>query len=107
MICYRWPITEMTGYEPKTTFWEDFTVAERVSGVAGVKDTFQNAFKSWKHDKEYITELVMVLNWKIHQWYNVDDDLANLYNKLWGEADSWCMDNLKGDDLKYFLQTTD
>ena len=36
------------GYETKTTFYGDFTIAELVSGVEGVKDTFKRAFEEWK-----------------------------------------------------------
>lgn len=102
-----WPITQMTGYKPQTTFWGDFSIAEKF-GEKEVEDTYNRAFKHWKHDKVYLTELVMVLNWKIH-WHYDDGNhkLANLYNKLWSTADAYAMDNLKGDDLRYFLNTTD
>ena len=102
----KWPIEEMTGYKPKTTFWNDFEIAEAF-GMAEVKDTYKRAFESWKEDVEYLTELVMVLNWRIHWWYGKNDDLAKLYDKLWREADAWCMKNLKDKDLSYFLKTTD
>jgi len=29
------------------------------------------------------------------------------YGKLWKEADAYAMDNLKDDELSYFLETTD
>lgn len=102
------PFLEMTGYEPKTTFWSDFSIAEAVGGEKAIKDTYERAFKEWKDNKEYITELVMMLNWKIwHHDSKGNDSLARLYNDLWGKADEWCMKNLKGEDLKYFLRTTD
>lgn len=41
-------------------------------------------------------------------WHDLgNDDMGMLYNDLWGKADQWAMDNLKDDDLKYFLHTTD
>ena len=102
-----WPLVTMTGYEPKTTYWEDFSIADGF-GAKEVVDTFDRAFTTdTKSDVEYITELVMVLNWKIHQFYEKQPKLAAVYNRLWAKADSWCMDNLKGDDLDYFLKTTD
>ena len=101
-----WPIEEMTGYKPKTTFWNDFEMAEPF-GLKEVEDTYKRAFKSWKEDVEYLTELSMVLNWRIHYWYGQNDDLAKLYDRLWRECDAWCMENLKDDDLTYYLQTTD
>ena len=35
------------GNEVKTTFWEDFSIAERF-GVSAIQDTFNRAFKEWK-----------------------------------------------------------
>lgn len=101
------PFLDMSGYEPKTTFWSDFSIADAF-GVSAVKDTFKRAFDEWKENIVYLTELVLVLNWKI--WYHHEhgnEALARLYNDLWGQADEYAMANLKGDDLKYFLRTTD
>ena len=56
------------GYTPKTTFWEDFSIADKF-GLAAVKDTYNRAFDAWKSDHIYLTELVLVLNWKIGQHY--------------------------------------
>lgn len=95
-----------TGYKPKTTFWQDFTIADAF-GEKAVKDTYKRAFKEWKSNIEYLTELVMVLNWKIWQLAPINESLARVYEELWGEADQYCMDNLKGEELKYFLRTTD
>ena len=39
-------------YEFKTTFWMDFTIADKF-GIEAVKDTFKRAFSEWKTD--YIT----------------------------------------------------
>ena len=49
----------------------------------------------------------MVLNWKIWQHYETNDKYAELYNELWGEADLYAMENLKGDEATYFFRTTD
>lgn len=35
------------GNEVKTTFWEDFSIAERF-GLSAIQDTFNRAFKEWK-----------------------------------------------------------
>ena len=102
----RWNITEISGYEPKTTFWEDFSIAD-CFGITAIKDTYKRAFEEWKSDYIYLTELVMVLNHKIFQWYERDDDKAKLYSDLWEKADGYACDNLKGDELRYFYRTTD
>lgn len=97
---------EQTGYECFTTFFEDFTIAEKF-GVNAVKDTFNRAFKEWKSNYKYLTELTMVLNWKIWQHYNKNEKLAELYNSLWENADAYAYENLKGEELSYFYSTTD
>ena len=35
----RWNIEEMTGYHPISTFYEDFSIADRY-GVPSIRDTF-------------------------------------------------------------------
>ena len=106
ILLENWTIEELTGYKPITTFYTDFSIADKF-GVNGIKSTYENAFRSWKNNYKYITELVMVLNWKIWRWYKHDDDYAKLYNTLWEKLDEWCMDNLKGEELDYYIQTTD
>lgn len=105
-----WNIEAITGYTPKTTFYEDFSIAD-VFGVEAVKDTYERAFGAWKDDAEYLTELVMVLNWKIweHNAKNSDIniELTKLYDKLWRTADEYAVTHLTGDDLSYFFRTTD
>ena len=93
--------------EWKTTFWMDFSIADKF-GTKAIKDTYNRAFNEWKNNVEYVTELVIVLNHKIWQYYeNGNKQYAALYDELWRECDSWCVDNLKGDDLDYFYATTD
>lgn len=90
-----------------TTFWQDFTIADRF-GEDAVKDTYRRAFAEWKLDYKYLTELVMVLNWKIWDHYEKNNkELASLYNELWIKADNYALDNLKDDELTYFLTITD
>lgn len=97
----------MYDYEFKTTFWQDFTIADDF-GVNAINDTYLRAFNEWKTDKVYITELVLVLNWKIWEHHEKGDKkISEFYDKLWRETDEWCMENLKDDDLRYYLQTTD
>ena len=102
----KWNIEEMTGYKPKTTFWREFSISDHF-GTAAVKDTFNRAFAEWKGDYIYLTELVMVLNHKIWQHYETNEPLARVYNDLWAKADEYAMDNLKGDEMRYFLNVTD
>ena len=93
-------------YDFKTTFWSDFSIAEKF-GESAIRDTYKRAFKEWKNNAEYVTELVLVLNWKIYQWYQVDDDLGMTYDQLWKRTDGYAMETLKGDDLHYYLSVLD
>jgi hypothetical protein len=95
------------GYVMTTTFWEDFSIADRF-GEAAIKDTFKRAFNEWKGNYIYLTELVIVLNHKIWQYYNLGNETyARLYNDLWEKADAYACNNLKGDELRHFYQITD
>ena len=101
-----WNIENELGYHPITTFWDDFTIADAF-GKSAVQDTYNRAFKDWKSDYKYLTELVMVLNHKIWQHYVNNRELALLYNDLWMKADKYACENLKGSELDYFYATTD
>jgi len=101
-----WNIEAMTGYKPFTTFYEDFSIADKF-GVSAIKDTYKRAFKGWKDDYKYLTEFVMALNWKIWEHYEHNDEYAKLYNDLWEQASCYAEENLKGDELDYYYRTTD
>ena len=47
------------------------------------------------------------VNWKIWQFYEKNNQYAEVYNKLWEEADEYACNNLKGDEAAYFFWTTD
>lgn len=100
-----WGIVDM-GYEPKTTFWQDFSIADTF-GPEAVRDTYKRAFDEWHTNTEFVTELTLVLNWKIWQHYGRREELAVVYDELWKKCDRWCCDNLTGEDLSYFYSTTD
>lgn len=102
----NWNIEELTGYKPITTFYTDFSTADKF-GVNAIMDTYKRAFEEWKTNYKYLTELVMVLNWKIAEHYESNMEYAELYNRLWGEADDYACEHLKGEELDYFYKTTD
>lgn len=90
-----------------STFWMDFTIADRF-GLNAIQDTFNRAFKEWKSNYKYLTELVGVLNHKLWQHYeNGNVEVSQLYDKLWREADAYGCDHLKDDELKFFLYVLD
>lgn len=91
----------------KTTFWNDFSIADKF-GIDAIKDTAKRAFDEWHTNTEYITEFVIVLNWKLWQHYEDGNmEVAKVYDGLWKQYNTWCLENLKDDDLKYFIEQTD
>lgn len=97
------------GYKQISTFYSDFSIAEHF-GLDAVKTTYKTAFKEWKKDYKMITELCMVLNWK--SWEHSDGitsggELCDWYIEQYYELRDWCFDTLKGDELEYFIRTTD
>ena len=94
-------------YECQTTFWEDFSIAERF-GAEAVRDTYKRAKAEWERDRVYGTELGVVLNHKCWYWYEEKNTkLSQLYAGLWEEYHGWVFDNWKGEDLGYYLGVVD
>ena len=89
-----------------TTFRTDFEIAD-MFGTKAIKDTFERAFNEWKHDYKYLTELVIVLNWRIFDYYDTNREYAKLYDELWRKADNYAVNNLQGEELSYYYRVTD
>lgn len=107
MIDWKRYALDMFGYEMISTFGSDFDIADSF-GAAAVKDTFARAFAEWRTEYKYLTELVMVLNWKSAQHYQAGNiAMAKLYADLWEQADQWACENLQGEELQYFYRATD
>ncbi len=49
----------------------------------------------------------MVMSWKSCHYYEKNEELMVMYSNLYHDVDVWCMNNLKDDDLTYYIQTTD
>lgn len=67
-------------------------IADRF-GVNGIKSTFTRAFREWKDNYKYLTELSMVLNHKIGYFYDQNkpmdarcNRIAALYSALWEQV---------------------
>lgn len=98
---------EHTGYQMQTTFWDDFSVADAF-GAGAVIDTYKRCFDEWKGDYKYLTELVMVLNWKIWQhYYGGNKILSNIYDNLFDKCATYAQDNLTEEELRYYYRITD
>ena len=94
------------GYKQITTFFQDFSIADNF-GIEAIKDTYRRGFEYSKTDYKVLTEFVMVLNWKIWEWYEKSHTVAKVYNDLWEKAKAYAQDTLKGDELTYYYRTTD
>lgn len=102
-----WNITAMNGYIPKTTFWNDFEIADAF-GPFAVRETYKTAMREWASDYEYLTELVLVLNHRLWLHHGVKNEkLSMVYAELFRKAYDYAVKNLKGDELRYFLEVTD
>lgn len=95
------------GTESKTTFNEDFEIAEHF-GINAVKDTFNRAFKEWKTDVEYCTELAIVTNLRCWLWYENDNkELSKLYADYYYKVRDYALSHFKGKDFEYYFHMTD
>lgn len=104
---WDWNIEEMTGYKPVSTYYTDFGIAEAF-GEDAIRDTYNMAVENWGKSIEWMTEITMILNWKIWEHYHRGNDgLARLYDELWRKAEDFVFKNFKGDDLSYFYRVTD
>ena len=99
------PFVAETGYQPISTYWADFRVCG--GDKKAIRDTYENALLLAKDDKEYGTELAIVLNWLMWAYADTHEDVAKIYQELWQEFDSYVMNNWKGEDLNYYIRQTD
>lgn len=106
-MSYFTDMCAQTGYEPKTTFWEDFTLAE-IYGIPSIKDTYNRAVREWRYNVEYYTELTMVVNWKSWYWHYAGNyQLSEMYADYYYELYNWGLNNYTDEDLNYFWRTLD
>ena len=94
------------GKERKTIFYADLSIAEWF-GVEEVYKTYKRVMDTWGDDLEFMCEWVIALNQKIWQLYDTDKEMAQVYNQLWQNADEYCMNHFKGDDLTAYLKYVD
>jgi len=92
-------LTQNLGIIMKTTFWEDFTIADRF-GIDGIEDTYQRAFNEWRSDVKDLKELILVLNHKIWQYHEKLPQISEVYHQKYNEAYRWATENLNDKDLQ-------
>lgn len=90
-----------------TTFGMDFSIADAF-GVEAIKDTYENGLEYALSDARYFAEFVMVLNHKIWQWYQVNEEIARVYDTLWRKADNMINDDhFSKEEIRYVLNYLD
>lgn len=95
------------GYETKTTFFEDFKIANHF-GLDAVDDTFKRVFKEWKHDYIYLTELAIVTNIYCWIFYEKNNDvLSKMYADYYYKVRDYALSHLKGKEFEYYWECTD
>ena len=110
----KWTAAAEIGYKPQTTFWRDFSIADRF-GPEAVMDTYRRVVREWREDVEYMAELALVLNHKGWAYYRAAEQpgneelstLADIYFSMYRAVDGYCLDNFSGDDAEYYASVTD
>lgn len=100
-----WSTAKMCEYKFITTFWNDFTRADKLRAKA-IKNTYKITFNKWKNNYKYLIDLVMVLNQKCWEHREKDIKIFKLYSTLFYKTSEYVLDNLKDDELKYYLSVT-
>lgn len=101
-----WKIEALTGYKPHTTFYTDFSLSDPY-GIVAVTATYNKRFEESKASVVNMTELVLVLQWKVYEHYDENRTLAKFYQSMWEVTDRWCRENFKDNDLKYYRDKTE
>ena len=106
----RWTWAEEIGYQPKTTYWQDFWIAAAF-GKKAILRTFKDALKNYGSDEVYITEIALVTN--SYSWFfygtnktELSKIFAELYHKscefVYSEKSGW-----NDEQKNYFFRQTD
>ena len=95
----------LCGYVQRTTFWDDFTSADK-KGVGEIEDIFRQAFESRRNDVVFLTELTLVTNWKRLQMERNRRSLeSSAYCLCWEKVFDYCEKHFKNGALLYFIET--
>ena len=101
---------ENSGYETFTTFYSDLSIAEAVSSVNGINDTYNRVCKEWITNYKYFTEFCMALNikaWEYAPNARNNEELCALYSDLYYKARDLAYDNFDDEGKQYFFDMTD
>ena len=104
-------------YERKTTYTNDFSIAEwcvPVDGMSAIASALRNALQNWRDDVEFFAEIIIVINMKSwehaargnKQYGNMYSDLYYLVRDLYFD---WFDDSNKQHDkaMEYYFDYVD
>lgn len=102
--------------EMEYTFAKDFAIADWVSGINGVKETYERVKKEWLGNYKAFTEVALSLNllaWAHNQLeeqgFEGRNPFIKLYSELWHQAKYDYYEKYANDKEKqdYFFYMTD
>lgn len=94
-------------YNIVSTFASDFAIADAF-GADAVEDTYERSMASFNEDVLMLTEMSLVLNWAIWRYWELHEhELSIMYDKLWKKLDNYIMSHFTGDELEFYIKTTD
>lgn len=100
-----WNIKRITGYEPRTVWYEYFTIADH-EGDYAVRSLYRDIVGKYLDDIGLMKELAMILNWKAAEHDGKNSRLADLYKELWREIDHEIIKCFDDEDITYYLKET-
>lgn len=106
-MSYKETNEEKTGFRFTTNVWELFTEAEKKEDV-DIEELYRKLFREWRNDVKLVAELSMCMNWKLWEHYEKkDENLAELYNRLWMKVHDYALDTFTWEDGAYYFRITD
>lgn len=111
---FEYNMKNLSGYERQTTFANDLAIAEwcevRLGEDKALYDTYKRVMREWIGNIKYITEFVLVLNFRCNLWFQRgDEELSARYSEMYYDALGLVRQHFKDDEeqLLYFEKTID
>ena len=111
----QWINNNLFGEPLEYTFVKDFAIADWVSGLGGVKETYNRVKEEWIKNYKAFTEVVISLNmlaWAHNQLKKQGiegrDPFITLYSELYHQAVNDFYEEYKEEEIcNYFFEMTD
>lgn len=97
------------GIEQEYTFYQDFQIADRVGGAAGVQETYDRVKRNWLPDAQAWGEVSCALNWRLWDLAETRPEVAKLYEKLWMDSQKagWARGETDKEYARTYFKVTD